>query len=175
MPVFDENESMATIEIATTADAAARLDELLWVVLWQPLGLPRDVRRSFSLPGEGCELLALEKGQVVGGLVALGTDDIEIELRHLAVASQAQGHGIGRALVAELYRIAAAKKCRRIHTIARNTSADFFRALGFRTAPGHAPEHPAFLEHGITFELMEKCVEQGLQPSLVVVPDRRPR
>jgi len=86
---------MATIEIVTTGDDAARLDELLW------------------------------------------------------------------AAVAELCRMAKAKRCRRIHTIARNTSAGFFRTLGFRMAPGQAPEHPAFLEHGITFELMERFVDQG--------------
>jgi len=150
-----------TVEIVTTTDAAATLDELLWTVLWQPLGLPRDIRRSFELEGEAFELLARENEQVVGGLVAVCAEDAEIELRHLAVAPHAQGHGIGRTLIAELYRIANGRKCLRIHTIARNTSAEFFRALGFQTAPGQAPEHPIFLEHGITFELMEKVVERS--------------
>lgn len=152
---------MVTVAIVTTADAAARLDELLWVVLWQPLGLPRDIRHTLSLEGEEFELLAQENGQAVGGLVAVWTGGTEIELRHLAVASHAQGRGIGRSLVTELYRIAKAKNCRRIHTIARNTSAEFFRTLGFQTAPGQVPEHLVFLEHGITFELMEGFVEQG--------------
>lgn len=152
---------MERVKIVTTADAAARLDKLLWVVLWQPLGLPRDIRHTFSLEGEEFELLAQENEQVVGGLVAVQTGGAEIELRHLAVASHAQAHGIGRCLVTKLYRIAKAKNCRRIHTIARNTSREFFRTLGFQTAPGQAPEHPIFLEHGITFELMERFVEQG--------------
>ncbi|MFA5687765.1 MAG: GNAT family N-acetyltransferase [Kiritimatiellales bacterium] len=152
---------MVTVEIVTTADAAARLDELLWVVLWRPLSLPRDIRRTFSLEGEEFELLAQENGQGVGGLVAVWTGGSGIELRHLAVAPHAQGHGIGRSLVMELYRIAKIKNCRRIHTIARNTSGEFFRTLGFQTAPGQAPEHPVFLEHGITFELMERFVEQS--------------
>lgn len=68
---------------------------------------------------------------------------------------------IDRGLVTELYRIAKAKNYRRIHTIARNTSGVFFRTLGFQTAPGQAPEHAFFLEHDITFELMEGFVEQG--------------
>ncbi len=152
---------MATIESVTSADAAARLDELLWVVLWRPLGLPRDIRHTFRLEGEEFELVAQENGQVIGGLVAVWTGGAEIELRHLAVASHAQGHGIGRSLVTELYCIAKAKNCRRIHTVARNTSAEFFRTLGFQTASGQAPEHPIFLGHGITFELMERFVEQG--------------
>ena len=152
---------MATVAIVTTADAAARLDELLWVVLWQPLGLPRDIRHTLSLEGEEFELLAQENGQAVGGLVAVWTGGTEIELRHLAVASHAQGRGIGRSLVTEFYRIAKTKNCERIHTIARNTSGEFFRMLGFQTAPGQAPEHPIFREHGISFELMERFVEQG--------------
>jgi N-acetylglutamate synthase-like GNAT family acetyltransferase len=157
---------MAVIEIVTTPDAAAKLDELLWVVLWQPLGLPRDIRSSFSLEGEEFELLARENGQVVGGAVAVWTGEAEMELRHLAVATHARGHGIGRSLIHELCRVAMVKKCRRIHTIARNTSADFFRKLGFQNAPGQAPEHPVFSEYGITFELMERFVEQGpLKPT----------
>jgi N-acetylglutamate synthase-like GNAT family acetyltransferase len=152
---------MVTIDIVTTVDVAVKLDELLWAVLWQPLGLPRDLRHSFSLEGEELELLARKDGQAVGGLVAVWTGDTGIELRHMAVTSHTQGQGIGRSLVDELCRIAAAKKCHRIHTIARNTLVDFFKVLGFRTVPGQVSEHPVFLEHGITFELMEKIIEQG--------------
>lgn len=153
--------NMATVEIVKTVGDATEVDELLWFVLWQPLGLPRDIRSNFNIDGEKLELVAKENGQIVGGLVAVWTAENEIELRHLAVASGAQRKGIGRSLVAELCRIASVKMCRRIHTIARNTSAGFFRKVGFRAVPGRAPEHPVFLKHGITFEFMEKSVEQG--------------
>lgn len=153
-----------SVEILKTACDTAEMDELLWSVLWQPLGLPRDIRSNFNLDGEKIELAAKENGQVVGGLVAVWTADNEIELRHLAVASGAQRKGIGRALVTELYRIASVKMCHRLHTIARNTSAGFFREVGFEAAQGHPPEHPVFLEHGITFVLMERIVEPAAQP-----------
>ena len=149
----------ANVDTVTTTTDAAELDELLWHVLWQPLGLPHDVRPVFSVDGEELELVAKDKGRIVGGLVAVWTADAEVELRHLAVASNAQRHGKGRSLVSELVRIVGPRGCRRIHTIARNTSADFFRQLGFRAAPGKAPEHPAFARHGISFELMEKTGE----------------
>ena len=97
---------MTTVDIITTADAAARLDELLWIVLWQPLGLPRDIRNTFNMDGEKFELLAQENGQAVGGLLAVWTGRAEIELRHLAVAAHALGRGIGRSIVTELCRIA---------------------------------------------------------------------
>ncbi len=150
---------MATVESVKTAGDAAEMDELLWSVLWRSLGLPRDIRSQFHIDGEKVELAAGEDGRIVGGLVAVWTAGDEMELRHLAVVSGAQRRGVGRRLVAELCRIASVGKCRRIHTITRNTSADFFRKIGFRPAPGRAPQHPVFLEHGIVFELMEKIVE----------------
>jgi N-acetylglutamate synthase-like GNAT family acetyltransferase len=83
----------------------------------------------------------------------------EIELRHLAVDPSVQRKGVGRSLITDLFRIAMSRRCHRIHTIARNTSVSFFKAQGFHIASGKAPEHTVFLEHGITFELMEKVVE----------------
>jgi GNAT superfamily N-acetyltransferase len=156
---------MATVVTVKKADEAAEMDELLWCILWQPLGLPRDIRSEFNIAGERLELAAKENGHIVGGLVAVWIADNEIELRHLAVASSAQRKGIGRALVTTLCRIASLKMCHRIHTIARSTSAGFFREVGFITARGQAPEHPAFLTHGITFELMERIVEPANEPN----------
>jgi predicted N-acetyltransferase YhbS len=148
----------ATLQTPATTNHAADLDDLLWRVLWQPLDLPRDVRHAFSIEGEELELVAKDGGEVVGGLVAVWTSDSEMELRHLAVAPDRQGRGIGRSLVAEFFRIVALREGGRIHTIARSTSAGFFRRLGFRSAQGLAPEHPRFMENGITFELMERAV-----------------
>lgn len=153
--------SMATLEVVKTAADAAEVDDLLWRVLWQPLGFTRDIRNNFKIVGEKLELAAKENGLIIGGLVAVQTAKNEIELRHLAVTSSHQRKGIGRGLVTELCRIASIRMYRRIHTVARNTSASFFRTVGFQTVPGFAPEHPVFLEHGITFELLEKAVEQG--------------
>jgi N-acetylglutamate synthase-like GNAT family acetyltransferase len=80
-------------------------------------------------------------------------------LRHLAIAPEAQNSGAGRLLVVRLIEMVRHRGCRRLHTIARNTSKAFFRKVGFRTAPGFSPEHPVFKRHGITFELMEMVVE----------------
>ena len=150
---------MATVEIVKTAGGTAEVDDLLWNVLWQPLGLPRNIRNNFSIDGKKIELAVKENGQIVGGLVAVWTAEKEIELRHLAVDSSHQGKGIGHSLVTELFRIVSVKLCHRINTIARNTSAEFFRGLGFQSVPGKMPEHPVFLKHGITFEFMERIVE----------------
>jgi len=150
---------MASVEIVRTAEDTAQVDELLWLVLWQPLGLPRNIRSKFNIDGEKLELAAKINGKIVGALVAVWTAESEIEIRHLAVETGHQRKGIGRSLIGGLCRIASVSTCHRIHTIARNTSAGFFGGVGFQPAAGRAPDHPVFLVHGITFVIMEKIVE----------------
>ncbi len=147
------------VETVTTTSDTTELDELLWRTLWQSLGFHRNIRREFVVEGKEIALIVKLNGHVAGGLVAVWTGDTEIELRHLAVASNAQGKGLGRTLLAELLRIASSRKCHKVRTIARNTSTGFFRKLGFQTVHGQAPEHPVFIKHGITFEIMEIIVE----------------
>ncbi|WP_024334764.1 GNAT family N-acetyltransferase [Desulfotignum balticum] len=159
-PQSEHKVGMETVETVRTAKDIAELDELLWRVLWRPIGLPSDIRNNFSINGEKIELAVKEKGQIVGGLVAVWTSEKEIELRHLAVNPDCQREGIGQSLVAKLFSVASAKPLHRVHTIARNASVSFFRKIGFQTASGTPPEHPIFMKHGITFELMEKIVGQ---------------
>jgi len=150
-----------TISPVSTPTEAAALDKLLWEVLWKQVGLPRDVRKSFKVDGESLELVARVQGQIEGGLVAVWTGPGEVELRHLAVRPGTQGRGLGRELVSCLISGIAAKGCLRLHTIARHTSADFFRKMGFQKASGAIPEHPDFKSHGITFQLMEITIDPG--------------
>ncbi|MFZ5453450.1 MAG: GNAT family N-acetyltransferase [Thermodesulfobacteriota bacterium] len=148
---------MSIAPVSTPIEAAG-LDELLWEVLWKPLGLPRDVRQAFKVDGDSMELVAKWQGQIQGGLVAVWTGPGEVELRHLAVKPGAQGRGLGRELVSGLISRIMAKGCWRLHTIARHTSADFFRKMGFHQAPGTPPVHPDFQRQGITLELMEMII-----------------
>lgn len=151
--------SELTIEPVTSQKDTEALDELLWRILWQPLGLPRDVRQGFKVAGESIELVANENGRVTAGVVAVWTGGTEVELRHMAVLPEAQNKGIGRRLIATVVEIVRPKGCQRIHTIARNTSVGFFKKLGFTTATGIPPEHPIFKKHGIVFEPMKRIVE----------------
>lgn len=154
--VYVSSTTTGTVECLEDSE---RLDELLWQVLWRPLGLPRNIRSSFRLDGESIELVAKDEERITGGLVAVWTRDTEVELRHLAVAPGNHNRGTGRLLVERLVDMVRRKGCRRVHTIARHTSSAFFRKLGFCTAPGIPPDHPHFRRHGIVFELMEKHIE----------------
>jgi ribosomal protein S18 acetylase RimI-like enzyme len=152
---------MSNIEIhqIKSPSETEELDRLLWEVLWKPLDLPRNIRNSFKLEGEYLELGARIDNSFIGGLVANWTSPTEVEIRHIAVKPQNQKQSIGTQLFAKLLEHISDKSCIRVHTIARNTSADFFRRLGFSTAPGEPPDHPLFKKQGITFELLEKSVE----------------
>ena len=56
------------------------LDLLLWNVLWKPLGLPRDIRKSFKLNNPQIDLVAVDNGTVIGGLVANWLSEPENEI-----------------------------------------------------------------------------------------------
>lgn len=56
------------------------LDQLLWDVLWKPLGLPRDIRQSFKLNNPQIDLVAVDNGVAIGGLVANWLSESENEI-----------------------------------------------------------------------------------------------
>jgi N-acetylglutamate synthase-like GNAT family acetyltransferase len=147
---------MDDIQIApiTTQTQAGELDRILWDVLWNPIGLPRNVRDTFKLEDEPIQLIATQGSDVLGGLVAYWLSLSEMELRHIALRPEFQGLSIGATLVRELMAIAGREGCESIQTYARNTSVGFFSKLGFVPLSDEALEHPDFLRHGITFRHM---------------------
>lgn len=148
---------MNNIEIATVSsrDESEALDAILWDILCKPLDLPRNIRDSFKLEGKSLELVVKSNSTVLGGLVANWTSPTEVELRHLVLKPEIQNQGVGSQLVKELIKMVSEEKCSRVHTIVRNSSVAFLKKLGFSVAEGEAPQHPVFLEHGITLELMQ--------------------
>ena len=96
-----------------SAGEATALDDLLWTVLWRPLGLPRDCRGTFALAGDETELIARDGARIVGGLVAVQRGLSFTEIRHLAIDPQYQGRGIGQALLRETERMARERRVAR--------------------------------------------------------------
>ena len=112
--------------------------------------------KKFKLTGNALNFRAKYEGQLIGGLVAYWTTQAEIEIRHIAVLPEFHGMGVGSLLIKSLLLNVSTKNCTRIYTIARNTSVEFFKKLGFSVNPKQKPpDHPAFTKHGITFHLME--------------------
>jgi len=141
------------IKIAESDREKRELDRLLWEVLWRPLDLPRGVRRSFGLRRPETELVALDQGRVIGGLVAYQLAEHEFEIRHLAVHDDYQGRSLGRLLVEELIKEISQDAVVWVQAYARNTSLGFFARLGF-VPGGGLVEHEDFTRHGIKFQKM---------------------
>ena len=141
------------IKYTVSDEEKNELDQLLWTVLWKPLGLPRDIRQSFRLNSPQIDLIAVDNGTVVGGLVANWLSKNEIEIRHIAVRSDYQGLSVGRCLVEKLVKLVQQDTPVKIQTCARNTSAGFFVKLGF-ISTGKYLEHQDFAKNGIKFQQM---------------------
>jgi len=154
----DNQVGEITIKVAESQQEKEQLDELLWVVLWKPLNLPRDIGAKLGLPGEKIELIAVEDEMVVGALVANWIGETELEIRHLAVDENHQGKSIGTRLISRLFGLVKKNNPVRIRTYARNTSYRFFVKLGFKLVTEAWKEVPDFKSQGITFKLAEKIV-----------------
>ena len=129
------------------------LDLLLGNILWKPLGLPRDIRKSFKLNNPQNDLIAVDNGIVIGGLMANWLSENEIEIRHIAVSSDFQGLSVGKRLVEKLIKLVQKDSPVKIQTCARNTSVGFFTKLGF-ISTGEYLEHQDFTRHGLKFQQM---------------------
>ena len=136
------------VKPASSEKERGELDELLWDVLWKPLGLPRQARESMKLDSPQIELIAAEDGVVVGGLAANMLSRSTIEIRHIAVRPDWQGRSVGRRLVEGLRDLIPGDAPAEFQTCARNTSAGFFIKLGF-SPRGEPLEHEDFAKHGI--------------------------
>jgi len=87
------------IRISGSKEESPILDKLLCQILWKPLNLSQNVRESFKLKDECLEFVAKVKWKLPGGLVANRTSHKEIEIRDIALSSDAQSQGIGSKLV----------------------------------------------------------------------------
>ena len=143
------------VKPAESEDESRELDNLLWEVLWKPIGLPRDFRESVTPDRECLEFVVKQGGELLGGLVANRVSQTTVELQHLALLPKAQGKVIGRKLLQHFLKEMKNEGCTVVETIARNTSASFFEKMGFVAVPGANPSHPSFLQHDITFVRME--------------------
>ena len=149
------------IQVREAADGDfQQADRLLWEVLWRPVGLARDIRERFKLPGRETVFVAVDARGVVGAIVGQAVSDREMEIRHLAVAEDCQRKGVGGALVARLLDRCRELEVRTVCTHARNTSQAFFEREGFAAVPGETLTHPDFGRHGISFLKMRRTIEQ---------------
>jgi GNAT superfamily N-acetyltransferase len=111
--------------------SSQELDQLLWEVLWRPLGFPREVRKTFPIEGSLRELGYFSNGKLLGGAVFSGDAGSIVEFHHLAVLSKAQGAGVGSALVESVVGSLPSGTAKLV-AWARSENASFFQKQGFR-------------------------------------------
>jgi amino-acid N-acetyltransferase len=132
LPTSTENQPSFTVRHATIQDVDA-LSAFIEPFVAQGYLLPRTHDELEDLTGNG--FLAESGGRIVG-FAALEIYSTKLaELRSLAVSSELQGHGIGKALVAACVDLARQKRV--FELMAITSSEEFFQRCGFDfTLPG---------------------------------------
>ena len=146
------------IKLTISCKEKRELEKLLWEILWRPLGLKRNIGKSFKLDSTQIDLIAVDNDPIIGGLVTNWISDNEIEIRHLAVSPPFQRLSVGRLLVENLIKLAKQNNAAVISVWARNISVGFFKKLGF-TPTAEYLEHDDFKRHGISFQKMHFKVD----------------
>ena len=146
-----------------SSNEVTQIENLLWEILWKPIGFSKDVRKKFRPENYEDEIILTAKAHDdnIGIIVAYQISKDEYEIRHIAVRHEYQKSGIGKKLVNKLQTILKEKGIKKIQTISRNTSKVFFKTIGFEKVE-HYPDHPDFLKHGISFTLMRKTIQSPL-------------
>lgn len=94
---------------------------------------PERTRRALTAPGVRC-LVASVDGEVAGWAQALTDGETTTYLALLVVAPAYRGQGVGRGLVAEVFRACGVA---RIDLLAEPDSEAFYRRLPHRAKPGY--------------------------------------
>ena len=158
-------ENAVEVRPAQSEEESRRLDQLLWDVLWEPLGFPRDIRREFDLVGTPVfDVVALEGAEVVGGLVAGWVGQDRMEIRYLAVRPERQRQGVGAKLISCLAAIAAQQAPATIETHSRYASLGFYEKQGFAPIDDEWLEFAPFAVHGVRFRKVRRRVETQKNP-----------
>lgn len=120
-------------------------------VLRKPIGLSL-ANEDLGRDKEDQILVALKDNHVIGCLMLRTLPGRQMQLRQMAVAHNAQGAGIGRALVLEAEKTARHHGMASIVLHARQVALGFYEKLGYR-AYGDV-----FTEVGMPHFMMEKAL-----------------
>lgn len=131
--------------IGVTDSAFAEAKQLRFSVLFQPFGV--SAFRDFDDGNPDSRHLAYFQGGRVVGYGRLVMSGDEAQIRHLCVASSAQGQGIGSALLKELIDLARKDRARVVFLNARFTAMGMYRHFGFKEVGGLMPADDVAVPH----------------------------
>jgi len=110
----------------------AEVLELYYDVLYGPFGVARDVELYHPAHGSSFAVAVDGDGGLLGSARLLPPDGEEMrQVRQVVVAPEAQGRGIGRALMSAIEEVAAEQGAVELWLNARYTAFGFYEALGW--------------------------------------------
>jgi N-acetylglutamate synthase-like GNAT family acetyltransferase len=139
-------------ETTSDKELLQQADQLMYDVLWEPFGLPRDIRSKFKVEGQEKVIVALDEDKVVGAMVLIIQEAVA-EIRHAAVYAKYQHSGLGRALFNHVLTLAMEYEVNKLEVYARNSAIDYWEKMGFSDISGWL-DHDFFVNHGIRFKRM---------------------
>jgi predicted GNAT family N-acyltransferase len=122
---------MDIVEVAFGSSLYDAMKQLRQDVLRTPIGL---VLNEKDVAGEDQQIhiAAVENSRVVGGIILKPLSEGTIKFRQIAVASNQQGKGVVREILAFAENMARAKHFRDIEMNARITAQIFYEKLGYK-------------------------------------------
>ena len=106
--------------------------DLYYDVLYGPFGVERDFEWYHPAHGSVFAIGLADDGALLGSarLLPAAGDEVR-QVRQVVVAPDAQGLGLGRALMAAIETVAAEQDARELWLNARHTAFGFYEALGW--------------------------------------------
>jgi predicted GNAT family N-acyltransferase len=125
--------------------------ELRRRILRWPLGLDFN-DEELNAEDSDYHVVAVNQNRLVGCLILTPKSEGEIKMRQVAVDGDAQGAGVGRAMVEYSERLARSTGYRLMSLHARDTAVPFYLKLGYETVSEE------FVEVGIPHRKMQKLL-----------------
>lgn len=113
-------------------ERAGELRALLFAELYRDFGVAEESDWMQASPGDTVAVTLDADGELLGAARLLGaTGEAERQARQVAVASSAQGRGVGAALMAAVERRAADEGANAVWLHARDTAIAFYERHGY--------------------------------------------
>ena len=146
---------MVTVSRPQSAEEFKEYYDLRWRLLRQPWGQPRGSEKDELEAGSHHVTVRDENGRLLGiGRLHLNNDQ-EAQIRYMAIEEDAQGRGIGRAIMESLESIARELGARVIALDAREHAVGFYERFAYRVV-GAGPTKFDAIKHS----KMELCLDQ---------------
>ena len=120
-----------TLQEPQTPEDFEKYFELRWRILRKPWGEPRGSEQD-EQENNSYHIMAIEDGEVVGVARLQFPEQTSAQLRYMAVDTEYQGKGIGRAIVEHMELCAKNNSAKELFFNARDNALGFYEKLGYR-------------------------------------------